>query len=287
MKYTPARLKQSVRSRLGIGPSVVSQRLLGHDVKARFGLTKGKPDYDYGWVYALITQCAAMLDVGCNVGLDSLVACLDDPQRQVVAIDANPRALATAAENLFLNNISRQVRFVLGFVSDRDDTEVNFFTVGTGAAGSRFRSVAQTASRMNSFFKVRTFTLDELTGELGFTPDFIKIDVEGAEVEVLRGAKRLVQKCRPRIIVEMHRTDEFPMHVQGENVLAWCGEVDYSAFYLPEHKQVSSPGPFAHRGRCHLLLQPSGLTYPPHLKDIPESSTMEFAQALIASRLGV
>ena len=36
------------------------------------------------------------------------------------------------------------------------------------------------------------------------TPDFLKCDVEGAEVEVFRGAQRLLKEKRPGIICEMH-----------------------------------------------------------------------------------
>ena len=35
-------------------------------------------------------------------------------------------------------------------------------------------------------------------------PDFLKCDVEGAEVEVFRGARRLLKEKRPGIICEMH-----------------------------------------------------------------------------------
>ena len=48
-----------------------------------------------------------------------------------------------------------------------------------------------------------SFTLDALL--LGTTPpDFIKIDVEGWEMEVLRGASTLLHRYRPRLMIEVH-----------------------------------------------------------------------------------
>lgn len=42
-------------------------------------------------------------------------------------------------------------------------------------------------------------------------PDFVKIDVEGAEVEVLLGAARLIAEVRPQIIVEVHAEANGPL----------------------------------------------------------------------------
>ncbi len=51
--------------------------------------------------------------------------------------------------------------------------------------------------------KVQTIALDDVLAD--FTQlDWIKIDVEGAEIEVLNGARQLIEKFNPKIIVEWH-----------------------------------------------------------------------------------
>ncbi len=47
---------------------------------------------------------------------------------------------------------------------------------------------------------VRTISLDEL----GFEPDFIKIDAEGAESIILRGGQQMLARKRPRLFIELH-----------------------------------------------------------------------------------
>jgi FkbM family methyltransferase len=42
-------------------------------------------------------------------------------------------------------------------------------------------------------------------------PDFVKIDVEGSEIEVLEGARLLFAEVRPRVIVEVHREEHGPL----------------------------------------------------------------------------
>lgn len=51
--------------------------------------------------------------------------------------------------------------------------------------------------------RVQTVSLDDELSELPRL-DWIKIDVEGAEIEVLKGAQKLIEKYNPRIIVEWH-----------------------------------------------------------------------------------
>jgi FkbM family methyltransferase len=192
------RFFHALRSRLGLPPVLIRRELLGRTVTARFGTIHDRPDYDYGWAYALIHRCAVLFDVGCNVGLESLMACVDRPGRPVLAIDANPHALAMAAENLFLNGFAHQVRFALGFVGAVDGGEVDFYALGTGSAASDRPRRGATALR------VPRTTLDRLAEEVGLAPDLIKIDVEGAEAEVLVGAVELTRRHRPRFLVEMH-----------------------------------------------------------------------------------
>ena len=50
---------------------------------------------------------------------------------------------------------------------------------------------------------VVTITLDWLL-EQGSAPDVLKIDVEGAEINVLRGAKRVLSEMRPVVLVEVY-----------------------------------------------------------------------------------
>lgn len=51
---------------------------------------------------------------------------------------------------------------------------------------------------------VPTITIDTIAEELELVPDVIKIDVEGAEIEVLRGAERTLTEARPTIFLSTH-----------------------------------------------------------------------------------
>ena len=49
-----------------------------------------------------------------------------------------------------------------------------------------------------------TTTLDEFVESFGRVPTLIKIDTEGAELPILKGAERLLRQSKPNLIVEYH-----------------------------------------------------------------------------------
>lgn len=268
---------QSIRSRLGLPPSWIRVQLLNRMVLVRHGTIREIPDYDDAWTTSLINQSSIFFDVGCNLGWFSLISCITNPERRVIAIDPNPNALMITAQNLFHNGYAQQVTFVLSFMEDSDGVDVLFHTVGTGAAGSRFTSHAKTAQRHNSKYFVRTQKLDTLSKTLNLCPDFVKIDVEGAETSVLNGAIEVARQQKTRFLVEMHSNPELPMQENGEQVLRWCETMQYDAFYLKTHEKVTDISCFAHRGRCHLLLQPMSMQYPDNFKHIQQGDNLEKA----------
>ncbi|MDQ3819688.1 MAG: FkbM family methyltransferase, partial [Acidobacteriota bacterium] len=158
---------------------------------------------------------------------------------------------------------------------------VKFWTVGTGAAGSLYKSHARSAAKSNSFMEVPTVTIDSLCDLYGIIPDLVKIDVEGAEQQVLHGSRKCALQAKSRFLVEMHSNPDIPMAKNAAGVLEWCRAVGYLAWYLKEATCCENPQQVEHRGRCHLLLQPSGWEYPVWLRGIKQSADLE--EALIES----
>ena len=49
--------------------------------------------------------------------------------------------------------------------------------------------------------EVQVIALDDYVEEKGISPSFIKLDIEGSELEALRGAEKTIRRCRPRLAV--------------------------------------------------------------------------------------
>lgn len=271
------RTRSFVRRELGFPSPLVHGRILGRDFIVREGTVPSQLDYDYAWVLACALHSEVFFDVGANVGYDTLLALLSPTIKRVVLIEANPEALSIAAENLIYNHLASKANFVPAFAGHVDNSKVKFWTVGTGAAGSVHKSHAVTAAKANSFIEVPTITIDTLCADFSLTPELIKIDVEGAEYDVLQGSKACAEKEQTRYLVEMHSNPQMTMVTNTENVMSWCRELGYQPWYLAKGERLDSPAQTQHRGRCHLLLQPAHWPYPDWLVGVKQSAALETA----------
>jgi len=245
----------------------------GHSILATKGAFFRNHEKDDAWLYVLARNHSKIVDVGCNVGQSSMLMLLGT-ENSMVCIDPNPKALTFCAENLIYNRLSERVSFVNAFVGSEEGKEIEFYTVGAGAAGSMFSGFAKTANIHHQSLKVKTQTLDKICATNNFDPDFIKIDVEGAEKFVLAGIGKKVLGAQPDIFVEVHSGAELSIIENTESILSWCRQHLYKAYYLKTHSELRDVQTISKRGRYHLLLMPEDRLYPDYLPNIPENSPL-------------
>ena len=142
-----------------------------------------------------------VLDVGANVGAYTLLfATWVGPAGHVIAFEPAPASIAGLRRQLGLNGLTDRVDVVeaavagtVGSASFACDGASGANALGTGARGARTITVATT-------------TIDAFCAERGVRPDVIKIDVEGAELDVLRGARRTLASSSVEAFIEFHPT---------------------------------------------------------------------------------
>jgi len=232
-------------------------------------------DYDDAWYHVMASESVAIMDVGAHIGYTALLAFSTNDNIQILLVDPNPEALGVAAINMFRNGLSDRCQFECCFLSDVEGKRIKFYTVGSGSAGSIFPEHAVTARYAGSFQFIKTSTLDEICDQRDFKPDLIKLDVEGAEYQVLVGSSTTARASKPKIFIEMHSTPEMSMQSNTNDVLDWCKMHDYKAWYLKEHCELVDPSVVSHRGRCHLLLLPADTDYPESLRGIDQGSEIQ------------
>jgi FkbM family methyltransferase len=144
-------------------------------------------------------------DIGANIGFFSLLAArLVGATGRVTAFEADPEIAARLRENVTRNQsaaISVEEKAVWS-----SSTPVFFARADAEVSPDRgLGHVIDTDAERSapSTIRVEAVSVDEYVRKSG-APDFIKCDVEGAEVEVFRGADKLLNERRPIILCEMH-----------------------------------------------------------------------------------
>lgn len=233
-----------------------------------------KEDHDDAWWFYLAKHHNIIYDIGCNVGYMSMLALIQKPNRKMLLVDPNPKALSKAAIHLITNGLEGHVQFLSAFVSDVYNETVPFYAIDSGAAGSMYASHAQTAASMGAVTEVKTVTLDFLYQEYNFKPDLVKIDVEGAETLVMQSAKILAKECQCTFFIEMHNLKDLGMEAAAQIMLDWCDLMNYQAWYLADGEILHDAQKIADRGKCHLLLLPKNKSYPEYLRGVKQSSKL-------------
>ena len=82
-------------------------------------------------------------------------------------------------------------------------------------------------------FSVSIKPLDQLLSEIK-NLDLIKMDIEGAEFEALQGARNLIEKHKPVIIVELLRKWMLPFGSHPQNVVEFLSDRDYTCFAIED-----------------------------------------------------
>ena len=252
-------------------PRIAEGTVAGRRVLGTPSTVRNKPDYDDAWYFALAARHAKIMDVGANRGFTAMLALLagDSDKKRVLLVDANAEALGVACQNLCLNDLGRRAIFHRGLVSDEVGKEVEFFTIGPGEAGSIYASHAKSAARQQQSSTLKTTTIDAIAAEHDFEPDLVKLDVEGAELDALKGAKRIAG-TDALFFVEMHDLEARPMEKSARALIEWAEGCDRSIYYLKQHERLTDPKTIAHRGRCHLLILKNSRDYPAYLKPIAQ-----------------
>jgi len=164
---------------------------------------------------AVLKKEQVFFDVGANVGLYSILGSrLVGAGGKVIAFEPVVKNLAYLYRHTVLNR-SQNVSIISAACSDT--VSLSAFAAGPTSAEGHLLNGKTSA---DDFFLVPTLTVDAVAQKLGLMPDVIKIDVEGAELAVLLGARSTLQQGKPKIFLSTH-SDE--LRLSCLNYLAGLG----------------------------------------------------------------
>lgn len=157
-----------------------------------------EPDQTARFVQA-VRPGALVFDIGANVGYYSLLA------SRLVGVSGRVVAVEPAIRNLSFLHLHRELNglknlSILASACSHEQALLGFEQGENFALGR----VSDGASKVTTSDFAATVTIDSLTRQCAAQPAVIKIDVEGAEYDVLRGAKDTICATRPTIFLSVH-----------------------------------------------------------------------------------
>lgn len=159
-------------------------------------------------------------DVGANIGLISLVVALHPSGREcrIFSFEPEPRNVAELQRNIALNGVAGRVTAHAIALGGKDG-EAALFVRGTTGDG---RHSLVDARGAKDSVTVRIVQATSFARESASPPDVVKIDVEGAEGEVLAGMEGLMSAGYPReILMEIHAKGGRDRMPEGTTIHDW------------------------------------------------------------------
>jgi FkbM family methyltransferase len=152
---------------------------------------------------ARVTPGMTCFDIGANVGAYVLqLAEWSKPNGRVVAFEPNVGAREVLASHIAWNGIGGRVTVVPLAVSSASGENILY---AEGADGMSRLSQANDGLKDTAVGKtVPVTSLDVWCPQHGIWPDVLMLDIEGFEIEALRGARQTIARARPVVVVEMH-----------------------------------------------------------------------------------
>lgn len=186
------------------GAGAVESRLPGGEivrVRPAWRHVTWNPD-EYAAFRAATRPGDVVIEAGANAGAYAvLFGQWVGPSGRVYAFEPDPRAFAALADHVALNGVAdRVVPIGAAVVEQPGNVRLQL------APSSGLSRVAGTRDDVTESVDVDGVSIDEFCARLNITPALLKIDVEGAELGVLRGARRTIAAAGPalHLFVEMH-----------------------------------------------------------------------------------
>lgn len=190
-------------------------------------------------VRKLLQPNDVFVDVGANDGYFSLLASrLVGPSGQVLALEPLPATASELRSNVVLNGLTN-ITVIESAASDNSDDLLLTMPAGAGTGMTTLRPVYGTSRR------VRCDRLDHLLDHFR-APRLVKIDVEGAELKVLKGLEGLLLKDdAPDVLCEVTPTYLEQVGDTARELYSWMAELGYRAYLVKGHDLQALP-----RGAC-------------------------------------
>ncbi|MCK6541077.1 FkbM family methyltransferase [bacterium] len=186
-----------------------------------------EPEY-FSMMCRLLEPGMSVFDIGANIGWYSLNFSKVVSDLHVWAFEPVPGTYRELENNIQLNAAMRIKPHNLG-LSDRTG-KLTFFVDPELSTSASAVNITEAANAHETECALET--MDNFCEQYGAKPDFIKCDVEGAELMVYRGGKNTLQTHKPIVCTEMLRKWAAKYNYHPNDIITFFKEMGYYCFLI-------------------------------------------------------
>jgi len=178
-------------------------------------------------------------DIGGHFGFYALLFSTLLKEGNVYSFEPNPYCFKILNQNIKINNLEGKVK-TFNFGLGKEEKIVEMMII----LGNMARSTCDDDSKRLYEEKKKNFeTKDVIIKRLDDlnlpAPGFIKIDVEGMELDVIEGCYETIKKNRPEIIIEIHESQRKNLHSPIKKLVQILSNLGYFCFSIDENRSVT------------------------------------------------
>ncbi len=186
-----------------------------------------------------LTDKKSFLDIGSNVGYFSMLANRVMENGKIQAFEMDP----------FLCN-----EFRTNSALNPSNNSIIIHNIGIGSKKGKLYGVASRAGHPLRFItpnkpsykfpfnfgKSSIINIDAIDNLVNENVDVVKIDIEGAELEALKGMVKLIESCKPKLFLEVHPRGVLRFGNTMNDITQFLKDYDYEIFEISTFKNNSS-----------------------------------------------
>ena len=183
---------------------------------------------------SLIHDGDTVFDIGGNIGWYALHVAKPRPLSTIHTFEPVPWTFNFMQKNLKINEIKNIIPTNLGFSDITGEFE---FYLDPAISGNA--SMVNVAEKENiQVFKCKVVTLDEYMQDKDIKIDFIKCDVEGAELFVFKGGEKTLKKHQPIVFTEMLRKWSAKFNYHPNQIIDFFKQLGYEPYVIKEGNKL-------------------------------------------------
>ncbi len=183
------------------------------------------------FILKFLKKNMTFFDIGANIGFHALNVAKHDDSITVHSFEPIPETFINLNNNILINDIKNIITYEFGFSNENNCADFYFNPNASGATSlKKLFELSEVKLVQSKVVTLDQFMIDNCIQQL----DFIKCDVEGAEILVIQGGIDTIKNQKPIIFLEMLRKWAHKFNYHPNDIIKILANLNYSCFTINE-----------------------------------------------------